>query len=174
MKVLPTIRTALVADVTAIAMVIANAWQRDFVDLIATKHHEFFTEQWFEKRTLADIKHPDTVTWLVEVNSRIVGYSCVRHHTDTGELVGLYLHPQYQGQGLGKHLFQHACAELIKANKKTMIVWTFNGANNNHFYRHMLPLDIRYREITIQATQYAGIGFVYSLDAGRHHAIGTA
>ncbi|GGY56385.1 hypothetical protein GCM10011297_31470 [Bacterioplanes sanyensis] len=98
------------ANARAIAKVVAAAWQNDFVDLMTTEHMALFSRDWFEKRTLADIEHIDAAAWVMTLNDRIVAYVCTRQHgsSDTGELFGLYVHPQYQGQGIGRQLFCQA------------------------------------------------------------------
>lgn len=161
-----------VDDATAIAAVVNQAWQHDLTDLISAEHAALFSESWFYQRTEADLSHNDSSSWVVHSDIRsgrqVVAYLCIRHHqqSDCGELFGLYVQPQCQGYGLGKQLFQLACDTLQRQGKKTMIVWTFDGANNNVFYRSFAPCEIRKRSLDIYESQYAGIGFVYSLDKG--------
>lgn len=153
------------SNAAAIARVVETAWQNDFIDLITTEHMTLFRRDWFEKRTIADIENADTATWVMTLNDRIVAYVCTRQHgsSDTGELFGLYVHPQYQGQGLGKQLFLQATQWLGGQGKSAMIVWTFKGAKNNDFYHRLSPQEVRYRSIQIQAGHYEGIGFFYPL-----------
>lgn len=161
---------AQIDDAKAIATVVNAAWQYDLAGLISTEHAALFSEQWFYQRTEADLSHSDSSSWVVHSDNssdrQVVAYLCIRHHQqeENGELFGLYVHPQYQGYGLGKQLFQLACDILVEQGKTTMTVWTFDGANNNVFYRSFSPNGVRKRSLNIQDSQYAGIGFVYSLD----------
>jgi ribosomal protein S18 acetylase RimI-like enzyme len=43
-----------------------------------------------------------------------------------GEIYELYLTPTYQGAGLGKRLFETACAELRRRRLNGLVVWTLS------------------------------------------------
>ncbi|ASP38345.1 hypothetical protein CHH28_06465 [Bacterioplanes sanyensis] len=156
---------ATIEDASAIAHMIATAWQQDFAELLSAQHLAMFTPQWFYQRTLADIEQSDTQVQITKHNDEVVAYLCIRYHgdDDTGELFGLYVHPQYQRQGLGRLLFENAKVNLHSAGKSEMLVWTFEGAKNNDFYRRLSVKQERHRPIVIADGHYAGIGFLYSL-----------
>jgi GNAT superfamily N-acetyltransferase len=77
---------------------------------------------------------------VAEIDGRVVGlatgarldlqaYDC--------ETKGLYVHPDYQGRGVGSALLRDMMEYFRQQGCRDMIVWTFLDVKNNGFYRTM-------------------------------------
>lgn len=69
-----------------------------------------------------------TVILVLEMQGKIVGYATIgRNRVKTlpfdGEIYEIYLLPEYQGVGLGAHLFLAALGELKRRGLKGSVVW---------------------------------------------------
>ena len=73
--------------------------------------------------------------WVVEIGqkskSRLIAYASANLHNNV--LTTIYVHPDYQGQGIGQALFETICAFLDKTKPIGLRVVSYNE-NAIHFY----------------------------------------
>ena len=62
---------------------------------------QFLTE---ERESIRTIWLPQAETWIFEDNGKVVGFFSLIGH----EVGGLFVHPDYQGRGIGRALMDHA------------------------------------------------------------------
>lgn len=120
-------RRARREDCEAIAAVHDQSWITAYSGLVPYKALNRMVQRrgpaWWTK---AVDRH--TIILVLEMQERIVGYATIgRNRVQTlphgGEVYELYLLPEYQGVGLGSHLFLAARAELARRGLKDTIVW---------------------------------------------------
>jgi L-amino acid N-acyltransferase YncA len=75
-------------------------------------------------------------TLVCEVEKKVVGFACYsacededKTSTPTGEIVAIYLNPEYFGKGLGVKMFRAACTELSQQGLTELVVWVLEGNN---------------------------------------------
>ncbi|KJY73604.1 GNAT family N-acetyltransferase [Vibrio nigripulchritudo] len=160
------IRKATKTDIHAIAILIHNAWQKDLIELVSPSITSLFTIDWFASKLQKDLERESAFSKVFERDGSIVGYAAGRYseEDDVAELVGLYVCPSAQNQGIGSALIQDAKSYFSDKNKSAMIIWTLLGAKNNAFYTRHNPVRQEERDITISKFSYRGIGYVYELD----------
>jgi ribosomal protein S18 acetylase RimI-like enzyme len=137
-----SIRTATPDDAMQMAQVHDEAWNYTYQGLlpsITLKHMiQKRNEKWWTD-TLNRSKQYLALDYCQEV----IGYTafgnnrCKRLRFD-GEIYELYLKPQYQGLGFGRHLFKVGVGELVRRKMHKVIVWSLE---DNHaacsFYESM-------------------------------------
>ncbi len=79
------------------------------------------------------------------------------------ETKGLYVHPERQGQGIGRELLQAMMEHFRRCGCRRMIVWTFLGVRNNGFYRAMGGTIGEEQEREFEGRSYRMAGFVFRL-----------
>ena len=92
-------------------------------------------------------------TWLAfKDHVLVVSITCILENDDEAELTGFYVHPDYQGQGVGKKLYRQALEfsgnkdfvlDIYTHNTKTVKMYEKWGwvldvsrGDNGYFYRH--------------------------------------
>ncbi|UAB73487.1 GNAT family N-acetyltransferase [Vibrio sp. SCSIO 43132] len=160
------IRRAKKTDIHALASLIHNAWQKDLIELVSPSVTSLFTIDWFASKLQKDLERESVFSKVFERDGSIAGYAAGRYseEDDVAELMGLYVCPSAQNQGIGSALIQDAKSYFGDKNKNAMIVWTLLGAKNNAFYNRHNPVRKKERDITISKLSYRGIGYVYGLD----------
>lgn len=125
--VIANTRRALKEDAQEIALVHDDAWTNAYSGIVP---HKALTrmirrrgETWW-----ADAIARKTVILVLEIQDKIVGYATLgRNRVKTlpfdGEIYEIYLLPEYQGIGLGTHLFIAARSELARRGLKGTVVW---------------------------------------------------
>jgi putative acetyltransferase len=68
--------------------------------------HPFMTEEFLaqERENTAERYLPNTETWVVEINDKVVGFVALMGN----EIGGLFLKPEFHGKGIGKALADKA------------------------------------------------------------------
>ncbi len=121
------IRPARPKDAAALADVYAEAWRGAYCGIIPHLFLERMIarrgERWW-KNELAN-RRPLLVLDFDGAASGYVTYGRSRTGRTPfqGEIFELYLHPVYQGLGLGQQLFEHARKRLADLRLKGLLVW---------------------------------------------------
>ncbi|MCB1439824.1 MAG: GNAT family N-acetyltransferase [Nitratireductor sp.] len=108
-----------------------------------------------------------TVIHVLEIGGTIAGYATIgRNRVKTlpfdGEVYELYLLPEYQGVGLGSHLFLDALGELKRRGLKGAVVWVL--ADNHpaiRFYRNAGGREIAEGKETFDGVDLMKIAFAW-------------
>jgi GNAT superfamily N-acetyltransferase len=74
-------------------------------------------------------------TYKVLVNVELAGFYVVQNHTTHLKLDHLYLHPDYQGKGLGKAIVNQVKALAIKLNTPIQLGALRESASNRFYQR---------------------------------------
>lgn len=159
------IREAVIADTRTIAGIIVAAWRTAYEGLIDPSYPLSMTADRFVRIMERNIGNSLETIFLYEREGVPVGFVSGDHREGPYdcEVVGLYVHPGYQGCGIGGALLGSIMERFRLEGRKRMIVWTLRGARNNPFYvRHGGRAD-EAKEIEIGEVFYPGVGFVFGL-----------
>jgi ribosomal protein S18 acetylase RimI-like enzyme len=128
-------------DCEAIARVHDRSWNNAYSGMVPHNALNRMVQRrgpaWWSK---AIERH--TVILVLEMQDRIVGYATIgRNRVQTlphgGEIYEIYLLPEYQGVGLGSHLFLSAMGELQRRGLKGTVVWVLaDNAPALRFYEN--------------------------------------
>lgn len=122
------VRHAEPGDAVAIAETHRVAWQHAYAGLIPYRTLMPMVErrghEWWRRAIRGS-----TVVLVLEVGDNIAGYATLGLNrapplVHEGEIYELYLRPEYQGIGLGAHLFRDAKRLLASLGFKGLVLWT--------------------------------------------------
>lgn len=111
-------------DRTAISRIYEKSWKYAYAGIIPQDYLDSIPAgQW-----VSGLDHPDRMTLLCMEDDMFVGTSSfgksrLRQLEDWGEIVSLYLLPDYIGKGYGKILLQSAVSELKKSGYEHIFLW---------------------------------------------------
>lgn len=136
------VRRATAKDAEAIATVHDEAWRLAYRGIIPGGNLERMVMRrgpaWWRKAI--DRK---AAILVIEFGGEICGYATVgpsrmRMLPFTGEIYEIYLKPEYQGLGFGRHLFEAAREELKRYGLKSFAIRVLKDNEAVHgFYRRM-------------------------------------
>ncbi len=79
------------------------------------------------------------------------------------EVKGLYVHPDYQGKGIGRKLLEEMLDHFQSIGCQHTIIWTLLGVKNNGFYKKMGGTPDQEKEQELGDRTYKMVGFGYCL-----------
>jgi GNAT superfamily N-acetyltransferase len=121
------VRAATRRDAPSLAALHAEAWRGAYRGIIPHLPLERMIarrgQAWWERAL--DDRYP---LLLLDFGGEPAGYatfgrSRLRHTPAQGEIFELYLHPVYQGLGLGRRLFDATRKRLLDLHYKDLVVW---------------------------------------------------
>lgn len=138
-----SIRLATSDDAKAIARVQVQTWKiayrgvidDDFLDAFSVNER---THRWSEI-----LQRTKQGSFVAEIESHgVIGFANGGLERDgredfQGELYGLYVLPDWHGQGIGKQLVRTFVEWLLKSGTDTMIVWTLADNPFRAFYERL-------------------------------------
>jgi putative acetyltransferase len=75
-----------------------------------------------------EMNAPDMTWFVAELSGKVVGFSSMQKH----EVSALYVHPDYQGKGIGSKLLTRVEAEAVRHGIHRLTL--FASMNSRHFY----------------------------------------
>lgn len=92
----------------------------------------------------------------LDKNDEIVGFALAGTMRDprlrikyTGEVYGIYVHPEAQGQGFGRKLFEAVIGHLVTHHHSSIALWTFNKHSSNSFFEHLCGTNVYEKKTVI-------------------------
>jgi ribosomal protein S18 acetylase RimI-like enzyme len=119
-------RRATLNDASAIAQVHDEAWRLAYRGVISGTRLEQMVERRGPTWWLKAVRRQANIL-VIEVGGRVAGYATVgptrmRTLPFVGEIYELYIKPEYQGLGFGRHLFRAAREELHRFGLRSFAV----------------------------------------------------
>ena len=110
------VRTATPTDLDSLVDIFRACWLTSYKEILPQSvRDEMSVEKAREMWTLSVAPHPDRTTFVIELDSKVVGVARVGSdviNSTRGHLFSLYVHPDNAGRGLGKTLLRRALASL--------------------------------------------------------------
>ncbi len=143
----PVIRAATMNDARAIAEVHVASWVAAYADIVDLDNLPQPLDVDERERAWRDriprVGDEGFRTWVAEIDGTVCGYAFTRPTEDgdldpleIAEVVGLYLHPHYFDQGIGKALLERAVAGVRSQGFLQAMLWVLeDNARAIHFYR---------------------------------------
>ncbi|MGH9305237.1 MAG: GNAT family N-acetyltransferase [Acidimicrobiales bacterium] len=168
------VRPAAVLDAARITEVHVRAWQLAYRGILSERYLDDLSLQTKERRRrwegiITAPERPGTVTLVAEVDGEVAGWASHGSNRDsdvttpqTGEIYGIYIHPDYWRIGAGSELMaaavdQMAASGLVEAtlwvledNKRARSFYARHGwrpdGSSDYFERDGLrAVEVRYR-----------------------------
>jgi ribosomal protein S18 acetylase RimI-like enzyme len=171
------LRPATADDAQAIAQVHVTSWQHTYAALLpqtvlANLSVAQRQVQWLQ--WLTD-PQPDHVLWVAEQEDQIGAFVCAgpertQHPTLHGEIYAIYLLPAWQRQGIGRALWQAACAQLQAAGLSGIRVWVWRDNPAVAFYVAQGGLLEAVRTVAIYGVEVPEISYAWPQDRAEMNA----
>ena len=161
------IRLARPADAAGLAKVHVDTWRTTYAGLVPADHlanlrYEHSAARWTQILTAS----PQTsYTYLAErEDGQIIGFAAGGPERENdalydGELYGIYILKDWQGQGLGRQLTQTIAQCLLDEGFKGMKVWVLSGNNSRRFYETLGGQELYEKEIIIGGTSLPEVAY---------------
>jgi hypothetical protein len=174
MKVL--IREREERDIPGIARVRVDAWRAAYRGIVPQAHLDGLSytadEERFLQRYRETREQPNLFFYAaVGENGQVLGFGVGGPEREgfpgyPGELYALYIHPSYQGQGIGRGLAQTIFDRLVAANLFPALVWCLkDNLKACAFYHHLRGIEVGQKTIAIGGKSLLEVGFGYALAA---------
>ena len=149
------IRPATLNDARAIARVQVETWKTAYRGVVADEFLDAFSEDDRTDRWSEILLRPEQGSFVAEIESHgVIGFANGGPERDgredfRGELYGLYVLPDWHGQGIGKQLVTTFAEWLLKSGSDTMLVWTLADSPFRRFYERLGGKHVAERNINI-------------------------
>lgn len=129
------IRTATLNDDRSIATIHVLTWQCAYKGIVPGDYLDRLSIDQKTQTWRKQLEHPkdNTHTFVAEKDGVVVGWCTagVSRDTnvskDTGELYGIYMHPDYINQGIGSELMEYALSILKEEGYKKATLWVLDS-----------------------------------------------
>jgi GNAT superfamily N-acetyltransferase len=161
-------RQARVGDAAAIAAIEVETWQATYAGIlpdaaligmsVARK-----TRQWRDA-----LGHGWGGAWVWEDDeSGVLGFGhCCRQRLRSlpcdGEITMLYVLPDAQGHGIGRHLVMAMFADLVGRGMGSALIWVLEMNPSRFFYGHLGGRLALHRVIDVDGAAVEALGYVWS------------
>ena len=150
-----TIRPATHDDAEAIARIQVETWRSAYRGVIADAFLDTMSEDERRSHWSEILKRPEHATFVAEVEGHgITGFANGGPEREgredyRGELCGLYVLPDWHGQGVGKRLIATFTRWLVDSGFDTMLVWVLADNPFRRFYERLGGKLVGKKEIEI-------------------------
>jgi ribosomal protein S18 acetylase RimI-like enzyme len=139
------IREAGIHDVDGIAEVHLMSWRTTYQGIISNSYLSNLTLEGRKKNwlwTFNNLNQDEAVLVAETREGRIVGFSGSGKNRNSeyphgGEVYAIYLLEEFQGQGIGRNLFQASVNSLIQKGYESMMLWVLESNPSLGFYQRM-------------------------------------
>jgi GNAT superfamily N-acetyltransferase len=160
-----TIRPATLDDGEAIARIQIQTWRTAYRGVIADEFLDAMSEDERTSRWSEIVQRPEHATFVAEVEGHgIIGFANGGPERDgredyRGELCGLYVLPDWHGQGIGRQLVATFASWLINSEFDTMMVWTLADNPYRRFYERLRGKLVAEKEFEIGEQKLLEVAF---------------
>lgn len=157
------IRTAILSDSSQIAYVLTETWKTAYRGLIDYEYLQKLNQDFFTNKMIQNITLEREKIFVFEVDGKVTGFISGRAVHESFEVIGFYVYPDYQGNGIGKKLLEQIKQYAKSQSCTEIIIKTLKGAKNNSFYKDNGLMKRRDFVLNIDGKEYDGIEFMDTL-----------
>ncbi|ADI00302.1 GNAT family N-acetyltransferase [Salisediminibacterium selenitireducens] len=165
-----TIRQAKMTDVSGVTKVQVENWKHTYEGIFPQDFLDTFTyksrlERWeltFQKA----IEGGSMTHVAVNGSDEIIGFSLAGTMRDatlrmryTSELYGLYVHPVYQGQGVGKALLAASASYMRSLHHERMGLWVLKENPYHPFFLNLGAEQMYNKSVEIGGAAFENLAF---------------
>ncbi len=111
------------------------------VDDVEDRYKDAFTDENIQKRQKRILDKTENENYFVaKVDGKVVGFCFVTKNEEKNQLSAIYILPEFQGQGLGKRLWDSASA-FIDTSKDTFVEVVTYNTQAIEFYKRLGFVD---------------------------------
>jgi len=151
------LRRATPDDAGALAIAHVASWRVAYADIVPEEVFERRDVAYRTKRFREFLSRDEGETYLIERDQVVIGFMTIGASRDegvddaSGEIWGIYLHPDHWRQGIGTSLFQAAQEHLRKLGCSQITLWVLeaNGAARRFYEAMGFRTDGADKELTI-------------------------
>ncbi len=142
------------SDIADVARAHMAAWQAAYTGILSDASLDGLSQPEFERAWHDIVRRPNRTSLVVEREGRVVGYIAFGPLPDqpddaaTGEIYGLYVHPNHWRSGAGGQLLAAALEQLDDRGVAQVVVWVMrdNAIGRRFYQKHGFRLDSYGRE----------------------------
>jgi len=172
------LRAAREADVQRIAEIYIETWRttyagalpdRVLIDMSGERQAIYWTRAIKQGKEIIGVAEDD-VAGIVAVGS--AGANRTRSKSFAGEVYTLYVHPDFQNQGIGEQLLAYLFREINERGMNTAVIWVLAANPSRFFYEAMGGKRVGERDeamwgTTVREIAYAWMDLEAALKNGR-------
>lgn len=129
------IRNMTIDDIAAVENIAVITWHHTYDKIIPLKVQDNFLQMAYSSSTLLQ-RLQQTIFYVAEVNGQIAGfanYSSLREN-NSSELSAIYIHPDFQNQGLGSLFLKQAINQIAGLKEIQLNVEKDNQLGMNFYH----------------------------------------
>lgn len=165
------IRKATLDDVKDISRIHALSWKSAYKGIIPQAYLDELNEDFWISAFEVWIKDNVLTAQLISENDRPVGCAAYGKARDKslpnwGEIVSIYLLPEYFGKGYGNFLLKSALSDLKKAGYQNIYLWVLKENKRARIFYEKNKLHCNKDECTceIMGKHITEIRYIYPID----------
>ncbi|PYF08416.1 GNAT family N-acetyltransferase [Ureibacillus chungkukjangi] len=126
------IRDMKSVDIETVRLIARDAWRATYSSFIPEEIQDKVLAEAYSSKEMAS-RFKSSLNLVAEENGVVMGYAFLYVKSDNKLFVeSLYIHPNYQGRGIGKKLLQSAISNF--PNATTVALTVYEGNPNISFY----------------------------------------
>ena len=123
------LRRGRLEDAPGLARVSVDSWRVAYRDLLPPAYLDRLSYADREQRWQERLASDEGERWVLLVDGQVAGFVSLAStgSPEIGELDGIYLHPDFFGQGLGRRLMELALERLRQQGHGEAVLWVLDG-----------------------------------------------
>ena len=109
-----------------------------------------FPDPWTKEGFRQSMEQPYSLMLTARLNDEIIGYCCLYHILDEGEIINVAIHPRYRGRGLGSQML----GQMLDMGKALGIVRFILDVRDSNISARKLYEKAGFKKIAIQKNFY--------------------
>tara|TARA_R110002020_G_scaffold379716_2_gene590967 strand:+ start:1830 stop:2405 length:576 start_codon:yes stop_codon:yes gene_type:complete len=161
-----SIRSADIADMTAVGDIVAESWRQTFLGLLPQDVLSSITPEAQKARHERTFVRDGVRYHVASKAGEVIGFASWGPGRDPifsvgNELYAIYLRPKYERQGIGRLLFESVSADVAASGYPGFYLTALEMNPNRAFYARLGGIEADAPNILLGGTNYGQVGFVW-------------